>query len=437
MVFSDGVFYDPHDRLFKMWYMGGYSQNTCYRRLARRHHVGEARARRGRRARTSRMALHRDSTTVWLDLARARSGAALQDGALVRSRSAAVRASPDGIHWTRARAKRSGRRSHDVLLQPVPQRLGVQHARRGRPAVGTLSAAIWRRPISTTAPTGRRTSRSPGSRPTSHDPRRPEYNVPARALQPRLRRLREPHARPVHDFPRRADRAREAERHLRRLQPRRLSLGSSRPPRVPAGLRARRRLELGQRAIGRRRAAWSSATSCTSTSAAGAVCPARTTRACAAPASRRCGATGSRRWITRACCRACSGSMPSPGPGTLDRRDRSASRDAICSSTSTRPTASFASRCSTAKDAPIPRLHRGACVPVRGDAHAGPRDVDRRADLAALAGQTVRFRFHLTRGRLYAFWVSPSPNGASHGYVAAGGPGFTGPVDTLGDRPSC
>src|SRR5207244_3594283 len=30
MVFSYGVFYDPDDRLFKMWYMGGYSQNTCY-----------------------------------------------------------------------------------------------------------------------------------------------------------------------------------------------------------------------------------------------------------------------------------------------------------------------------------------------------------------------------------------------------------------------
>src|SRR5258707_14147606 len=30
MVFSDGVFYDARDQLFKMWYMGGYSQNTCY-----------------------------------------------------------------------------------------------------------------------------------------------------------------------------------------------------------------------------------------------------------------------------------------------------------------------------------------------------------------------------------------------------------------------
>ena len=29
MVFSDGVVFDPKDRLFKMWYMGGYGQNTC------------------------------------------------------------------------------------------------------------------------------------------------------------------------------------------------------------------------------------------------------------------------------------------------------------------------------------------------------------------------------------------------------------------------
>jgi hypothetical protein len=32
----------------------------------------------------------------------------------------------------------------------------------------------------------------------------------------------------------------------------------------------------------------------------------------------------------------------------------------------------------------------------------------------------VRFRFHLTRGSLYAFWVSPSTTGASRGYLAAG-----------------
>jgi len=50
-------------------------------------------------------------------------------------------------------------------------------------------------------------------------------------------------------------------------------------------------------------------------------------------------------------------------------------------------------------------------------------------DLSALAGKPVRFRFHLTSGQLYAFWVSAEPNGASHGYVAAGGPGLSGPID--------
>jgi len=52
--------------------------------------------------------------------------------------------------------------------------------------------------------------------------------------------------------------------------------------------------------------------------------------------------------------------------------------------------------------------------------------------LAKLAGQPVRFRFHLKNGALYSFWVSPDASGASHGYVAAGGPGFTGPTDTVG-----
>src|SRR3954447_21485164 len=30
MVFSDGVWYDPKDRLFKMWYMGGQTRSTCH-----------------------------------------------------------------------------------------------------------------------------------------------------------------------------------------------------------------------------------------------------------------------------------------------------------------------------------------------------------------------------------------------------------------------
>jgi hypothetical protein len=49
-----------------------------------------------------------------------------------------------------------------------------------------------------------------------------------------------------------------------------------------------------------------------------------------------------------------------------------------------------------------------------------------------VARTPVGFRFHLTNGRLYSFWVSPDASGASHGCVAAGGPGLTGPTDTVG-----
>jgi hypothetical protein len=68
------------------------------------------------------------------------------------------------------------------------------------------------------------------------------------------------------------------------------------------------------------------------------------------------------------------------------------------------------------------------CVPVSGD---GTRLAVRwtAGSLASVAGRPVRFRFSMTRGRLYAFWVSPWPTGESRGFVAAGGPGFAGPID--------
>jgi len=54
------------------------------------------------------------------------------------------------------------------------------------------------------------------------------------------------------------------------------------------------------------------------------------------------------------------------------------------------------------------------------------------ADLSKWSGQPLRFRFNLLEGALYAFWVTPDESGASHGHLAAGGPGLTGPTDTEG-----
>jgi hypothetical protein len=74
------------------------------------------------------------------------------------------------------------------------------------------------------------------------------------------------------------------------------------------------------------------------------------------------------------------------------------------------------------------------CAPVHGDSTCARVDWPGAQDLAALANRPVRFKFHLTNGALYAFWVSADATGASRGFVAAGGPGFTGPIDTIGRR---
>jgi hypothetical protein len=77
----------------------------------------------------------------------------------------------------------------------------------------------------------------------------------------------------------------------------------------------------------------------------------------------------------------------------------------------------------------LPAFSAQACVPVRGDNTRHAVRWTSGASLAAIAGEPVRFRFQVTRGRLYAFWVSRWPSGESGGYVAAGGPGFAGPID--------
>ena len=81
---------------------------------------------------------------------------------------------------------------------------------------------------------------------------------------------------------------------------------------------------------------------------------------------------------------------------------------------------------------PITGYARNLCMPVTTNRTLQPIQWMESPDLAKLAGQPVRFRFHLTNGKLYSFWVSTDPSGASYGYVAAGGPGFTEPRDTAG-----
>jgi hypothetical protein len=86
------------------------------------------------------------------------------------------------------------------------------------------------------------------------------------------------------------------------------------------------------------------------------------------------------------------------------------------------------------KSTPIRGLGHDNCLPVKGTSTAQAVRWKGAKDIGHLAGKAVRFRFTLRDGRLYSFWVSPEKGGASHGYVAAGGPGLMGVTDTVGQE---
>ena len=79
----------------------------------------------------------------------------------------------------------------------------------------------------------------------------------------------------------------------------------------------------------------------------------------------------------------------------------------------------------------VPGYSAADCVPLAGDSTRHRMTWRGDVNLAPLAGRPVRFRFLLRRGALSAFWVSGSLGGESSGYVAAGGPGFDGPTDAV------
>jgi MYXO-CTERM domain-containing protein len=82
---------------------------------------------------------------------------------------------------------------------------------------------------------------------------------------------------------------------------------------------------------------------------------------------------------------------------------------------------------------PIAPFTKSNCDVLAGDSTRAMITWGGASDLSSLAGRNVQFRFSLANGRLYSFWVSPDLSGASYGYVGGGGPGFTGPSDTVGD----
>ena len=97
MVFSDGVFYDPKDRLFKMWYMGGYVMQTCLATSTDGIHW--ARPEFDVVPHTNIVSrASRDSSTVWLDL-RETDPRRRYKMSFYYDRRLDLYVSPDGVHW--------------------------------------------------------------------------------------------------------------------------------------------------------------------------------------------------------------------------------------------------------------------------------------------------------------------------------------------------
>ncbi|HOX36634.1 MAG TPA: glycosyl hydrolase family 32 [Candidatus Brocadiia bacterium] len=64
------------------------------------------------------------------------------------------------------------------------------------------------------------------------------------------------------------------------------------------------------------------------------------------------------------------------------------------------------------------------CVPICADATKAGVAWKKSDNASALSGRPIRLRFHLRSARLYSFWMSTRASGESNGYVAAGGPGY-------------
>ena len=75
---------------------------------------------------------------------------------------------------------------------------------------------------------------------------------------------------------------------------------------------------------------------------------------------------------------------------------------------------------------PIPGFTKRDCAVMRADKTKHLITWKGKKDLTELSGRIIRAKFYLTRGDLYAFWISPWETGESRGFTAGGGPGLSG-----------
>ena len=416
MVFSDGVWYDPQDQLFKMWYMGGYVAGTCYATSTDGIHwekpqldvfEGTNLVQQG----------YRDSSTTWLDHATGDPQARFKM-AWFDSGGLSLSTSPDGVHWSEpVRSGPTGDRT-TFFYNPFRKRwiFGIRAGAGGFGRIRTyweaedfLSDADWK-PDEPVLWCGA----------DSADPKRDDLNTPPQlynldcvAYESLLLGLftiwrGQP-----------ADRA----------KPNEVCVGFSRD-----GFHWHRPDRRAFIPVSEHYGDWNWG----NVQSAGGGCLVVGDELYFY-VSARAGIQGSR-----------SSGVSTTGLATL-RRDGFASLDADQTegTLTTRPLrfqghylfvnagvdgGELRAEVLDAEGRVIGPFSRENAVPLSKDTTLSQLRWQGTDDLSQLAGRPVRFRFHLAQGSLYAFWVSPDSSGASHGYVGAGGPALPGPIDTVGRK---
>jgi hypothetical protein len=431
MVFSDGVWFDPQDKLFKMWYMGGYLKATCLATSTDGIHWEKPSfdVQPGTNiVLPEPPATLRDSNTVWLDLEEKDPQRryklvtfdmvdAVVDGKKTRKYRLPVYVSPDGIHWTEvAEGGPTGDRT-TVFYNPF-RKVWVYSLRSGTKGMGR-TRHYWENPDLVAGAKWKAGEPIPWVGADKDDPRRSDlniqcelYNLDAVGYESLMLGLFSIWRGQPKD----------------RAKPNEICLGFSRD-----GFNWQRPDHRPFIPVSERYGDWNWG----NVQSAGGGCL----------------MVGDKLYFYmsgRAGVRGNSGSgVCATGLATL-RRDGFASMDAgdADATLTTRPVKFGGKFLFVNVDAPngelrtealdekgnaVPPFTRDNCEPVRADRTLVRVKWNGAADLSALSGKPVKFRFHLKNGRLYSFWVSPDPSGASHGYVAAGGPGFTGGTDTVGE----
>ncbi len=418
MVFSDGVWYDPEDRLFKMWYMGGYCTATCYATSPDGIHW-EKPSLDVRPGTNVVQPGDRDSATVWLDLREKDPQRRFKFFRTHREDGWAVSVyfSPDGVHWGEPviRSGPCGDRT-TVFYNPFRD-VWVYSLRASAPGMGRARRYWENRDVVA----GTRWEKNePGLWIGADrlDPPRDDlkvtpqlYNLDAVAYESLLLGLFTIWRGQPDD----------------RAKPNELCVGFSRD-----GFHWQRPSHEAFVSVSERHGDWNWGN--VQSAGGGCLIVGDTLYFYV---SGRAGIPGSR-----------SSGVCSTGLATL-RRDGFASMDAGDDegTLTTRPVRFSGKHLFVNADADegelrvevlddrggiIPRFSRAKCVPIRTDSTLQRVRWKGTRDLSRLARKPVRLRFHLSNGRLYAFWASSERSGASHGYVAAGGPGFAGPTDTVG-----